>query len=118
LAFQLQDDYLDTYGNPARFGKQIGGDILNDKKTWLLISAIEQDKTGEALNLIGAEIQPDEKIRKMKAVYNRLDLPAKCRCLIDQYANEAIGIVTGIEMPDASKALFIDMARQSATRDH
>ena len=44
LAFQLQDDYLDAFGNPEKFGKQVGGDILADKKTFLLIRALERPK--------------------------------------------------------------------------
>ena len=44
LAFQLQDDWLDTFGDPAIFGKEIGGDILNQKKTWLLINALAENK--------------------------------------------------------------------------
>lgn len=64
LAFQLQDDYLDTYGNPETFGKAIGGDILNDKKTWLLIMALNEDKTGTVKALIGDNSNPQEKSRK------------------------------------------------------
>ncbi|MDE5970687.1 MAG: polyprenyl synthetase family protein, partial [Muribaculaceae bacterium] len=45
LAFQLRDDYLDAYGDPLTFGKEIGGDIVNNKKTWLLINALNEDTT-------------------------------------------------------------------------
>lgn len=117
LAFQLQDDYLDTYGDPLRFGKQIGGDIINDKKTWLLISAIEQDKTEETRSLIGADILPEVKINRMKAVYDRLDLSNKCHELIEKFVNEAIATVENIEIDDSAKSFFINLARQSATRD-
>lgn len=118
LAFQLQDDYLDTYGDSLKFGKQIGGDILNDKKTWLLISAIEQDVTDETRNLIGSEILPEAKIKRMKAVYERLNLPTKCHELIEKFIDEAIAIVEHLEIDDDAKSFFIDLARKSATRDH
>ena len=88
LAFQLQDDLLDTYGDPIVFGKEIGGDILNDKKTWLRITAMAEDTSG----VIDAETtapSPD-KIERVKAVYDRLDLAARCRSLIDRYTDEAI----------------------------
>lgn len=118
LAFQLQDDYLDTYGDSLKFGKQIGGDILNDKKTWLLISAIEQDETGEARSLIGSEVMPETKIKRMKTVYERLNLPTKCHELIEKFIDETIAIVEHLEIDDDAKSFFIDLARKSATRDH
>ncbi len=58
LAFQLQDDYLDTYGDPETFGKSIGGDILNDKKTWLLIMAMNEDKSGRIKSMLGTTDDP------------------------------------------------------------
>ena len=66
LAFQLQDDYLDVYGNPAVFGKKIGGDILCNKKTYMLITALEQAKGENREELLrwlnAAEFVPEERL--------------------------------------------------------
>lgn len=61
LAFQLRDDYLDTYGDPIVFGKEIGGDIVNDKKTWLLITAMEEDRSGVLAEELSRPSEPAEK---------------------------------------------------------
>ena len=114
LAFQLQDDYLDTYGNPATFGKAIGGDILNDKKTWLLIMA---DKTGELRELIGKSVSPEEKIEKVRAVYDRLDLPERIHELIRAYVDTAISCLDQLAIQPEARAFFIDLALKSATRN-
>lgn len=117
LAFQLQDDYLDTYGNPATFGKAIGGDILNDKKTWLLIMALKEDKTGEIKNLIGKSVSPEEKIEKVRAVYDRLDLPERIHELIRAYVDTAISCLDQLAIQPEARAFFIDLALKSATRN-
>lgn len=117
LAFQLQDDFLDTYGNPETFGKAIGGDILNDKKTWLLIMAMQEDTTGEIKSLIGDNSNPAEKIEKVRAVYDRLGLPDRIHELIRAYIDTAISCLDTLDiMPDA-RAFFIELALKSATRD-
>ena len=64
----LQDDFLDTYGNPETFGKAIGGDILNDKKTWLLIMALKEDQTGKLREIIGSNINAEEKISTVREI--------------------------------------------------
>ncbi|HUN21133.1 MAG TPA: polyprenyl synthetase family protein [Muribaculaceae bacterium] len=114
LAFQLQDDYLDTYGNPEVFGKPIGGDIINGKKTWLLLSAMEgdPDAVSQAMSYGG-----QQRIDAVKEVYSRLSLPQRCRELIDGYTNRAIGAVMGVAMDSSSRAVFIDLAHKAAVRD-
>ena len=78
LMFQMQDDLLDVWGDPATFGKEIGGDIMNNKKTFLLIDAIQQAQGDDALEL-RRWIHDEEALRNMKvpavtAIYERLGL--------------------------------------------
>ncbi|MDE6279295.1 MAG: polyprenyl synthetase family protein, partial [Paramuribaculum sp.] len=62
LAFQLRDDWLDTFGDPLEFGKEIGGDIINAKKTWLLITAL-QESDGEVEAILKEDLEPEERVR-------------------------------------------------------
>lgn len=117
LAFQLQDDYLDTYGNPETFGKAIGGDILNDKKTWLLIMAMNEDATGTVRSLLGNNSNPEEKISKVRAVYDALNLPERIHELISAYIDTAIKNLDNIELSPEARVFFMDLALKSATRD-
>lgn len=117
LAFQLQDDYLDTYGDPDTFGKAIGGDILNDKKTWLLIMALNEDKTGTVKALVGDNSNPEEKIRKVREVYDTLGLPDRIHELIRAYIDSAIACLDQLAIMPEARAFFIDLALKSATRD-
>ncbi|MDE6491147.1 MAG: polyprenyl synthetase family protein [Muribaculaceae bacterium] len=118
LAFQLQDDYLDSFGDPAVFGKAIGGDILNDKKTWLLISALNQDSTGELRNLLGPTADPETKIARITDIYRRLNLPEQCHTLINSYAGKASAILNSLMLPDDSRKLFQGIVDSSSTRTH
>ena len=116
LAFQLQDDYLDTYGNPETFGKAIGGDILNDKKTWLLIMALAEDETGTVRSLLGDNSHPEEKIAKVRAVYDRLNLPERIHELISAYVDTAIKCLDHIDISPEARAFFMDIALKSGSR--
>ena len=89
LAFQLQDDYLDVYGDPAVFGKKIGGDILCNKKTYMLITALEKadaQTRRELLDWIAASnYVPSSKIEAVTAIYNKVGIGEICQQKIDQY---------------------------------
>lgn len=117
LAFQLQDDYLDTYGNPETFGKAIGGDILNDKKTWLLIMAMNEDSTGTIKSLLGQNGNPEEKIAKVREVYDRLNLPERIHELISAYIDAAVKSLDHIDLSPEARVFFMDLALKSASRD-
>lgn len=119
LAFQLQDDYLDSFGNPTIFGKNIGGDILNDKKTWLLISALNEDNRGELKSLIGnTQIAPEEKIERVKAIYTNLNLDKRCKELMEQYVAEALDALKTVGLSEKDLEFFKDLAKGAIVRSN
>lgn len=89
IAFQIQDDLLDTYGDPTTFGKPIGGDILNDKNTILRVTAMEK-APGEMKRIADAGLQGEEKIKAVREVYDSLGLKDTCISLIKEFTEEAI----------------------------
>lgn len=103
LAFQLQDDYLDVYGDPAVFGKKIGGDILCGKKTFLLINALgraDADHKAQLLHLLAdAEMPAQEKIAAVTDLYNRLDIPTLTLQAIDRFYDEARRELEKLSLP-------------------
>lgn len=115
LAFQLRDDWLDTYGDPLIFGKQIGGDIINGKKTWLLINAINE--TGqELLDILAEDLDDSERVSQVRAVYDRLNLSQRCSDLISDYARRAVGALENIDMGHEARAYFTSLAMKSVDR--
>lgn len=114
MAFQLQDDYLDTFGNAETFGKTPGGDILNDKKTWLLITA-ESEAPEEILPLLGGE-RSEAKIQAVTAVYRKLNLPARIHELIDSYSVKATEALDDANIPSADRNWFAALTASLSER--
>ncbi len=101
LAFQIADDYLDTYGDLKVFGKPIGGDIVNNKKTWLLTKAQELASDSRVLKEIMALPVEDEtdkarKVARMRAEYDRLGIPQAAAQEIRRLSDLAMEEVAGI----------------------
>lgn len=93
LAFQLKDDLLDVYGDPLRFGKNIGGDILCNKKTYLVIKAFEHANTDQEALLSDwftrETFDPQEKIAAVTRLYNEIGVKALCENRIVEYSKRA-----------------------------
>ena len=94
IAFQLQDDWLDVYGDPAVFGKATGGDIMNNKKTFLLIKAMEiaegNDKKNLQYWLDIKDADPEKKISAVTAIYDSLGIGDICRKSVEKHNAEAL----------------------------
>lgn len=91
--FQLQDDLLDTYGDENTFGKPVGQDILNNKKTWLSISLLHSKERKKALQLMESDIEPSEKIRRTISLYDSFNLKEKLQKEIDTKIDKAIDLI-------------------------
>ena len=93
LAFQLQDDLLDVYGDEQTFGKAIGGDIVTNKKTYMLINALALANAGQRAELMRWLVAPDfdrqEKVQAVTAIYNELGIKQLCEKTIKKYFDEA-----------------------------
>ncbi len=89
IGFQLKDDLLDAYADPKKFGKQVGGDIIANKKTFLLIKALESAKGNRKKELEcwldAKKFKKNEKVDGVKAVYDSLDIPKVTEKKINQY---------------------------------
>ena len=102
LAFQLQDDLLDSYGSEQTLGKRIGGDILEGKKTCLMLNAMshasEQDREILRTTHLDATLTDQEKIARVKAVYDRYDIPRIINQQITTRFDRALSILTTLDI--------------------
>ncbi len=110
LAFQVADDYLDAYGDKKVFGKPIGGDILNGKKSWLTVRLTEKLPDRKVLDDAFALPAGEEKIAIVKGLYNRFDIPAEAQAEILRFSDEAMDAVAAFS--PARRALLKDFAGQ------
>ena len=105
IAFQIQDDLFDTFGQGNVFGKKIGGDILNNKKTWLLVESFKVADTAQKqqLNEIMAmgEEQGEQKIARMQQMYTTLGIKEAATKAIMEYYNKALEIIGKIDFTPA-----------------
>lgn len=122
LAFQLQDDYLDVYGDPAVFGKNTGGDILCNKKTFLLIHAYNRADSGLRAQLDNWISKPygtfnsKEKIEAVTAIYNRLGIRELCKEKTDYYFDKATELLGRLPLPATRKSSLREMAHDLLAR--
>lgn len=113
LVFQLQDDYLDVYGDVKEFGKKIGGDILSNKKTYLLIKAFElasgEDKALLKEWLTKERFNPQEKIREVTEIYKRSGVEEAVLAKVDDYLEKSRMALGKVEVPEERKVRFYEM---------
>ena len=107
LAFQLQDDYLDVYGDPKVFGKKIGGDITSNKKTYMLINALNKANARQRKELekwIGCRsFDRDEKVAAVTALYSKIGVDKMAIDCINRYFDEANKYLSAVNLPGARK---------------
>ncbi len=110
IAFQLQDDYLDAFGNPLTFGKQIGGDIIENKKTYLYIKALEFSSETERTQLeqLYSTHSKDNsnKIETVKNIFNSSGASAATQEAIKQYTLKAFTTLTKINISEDKKVIL------------
>jgi geranylgeranyl diphosphate synthase type II len=120
LAFQLMDDMLDVWGDPATFGKEIGGDIMNNKKTFLLINTMQLAKGDDADELRhwlnDSFAIRDEKVAGVTALYERLGVRQMAEEAIAHYNDLAIAAFNQVKMSDEDRDAFIALSNRLAGR--
>ena len=108
LAFQLQDDLLDVYGDPAVFGKNIGGDITSNKKTYMLINAFNRATPAQREELTkwveAKEFDRNEKVAAVTNLYNEIGIRKLCEQKIEQYYQESLVYLTKVSASEERKA--------------
>ena len=118
LAFQIADDWLDTYGDPAVFGKAIGGDIVNNKKSWLMTRAFEKagDTRAQLLEAMAMPVETEEekekKIAAVKAVYDSLGVGNEAKEEITRLHAQAMEYVSQLSLAPEKAALLEDYAKK------
>jgi len=122
IAFQLQDDILDVYGDPEKFGKQVGGDIISNKKTYLLIKAFElaDDKIASDLRALinKKDFDNEEKVKAVTDIYNELDIRQYAETEVHQYADKAFKALDEINLPEDHKQYLRDFADGLMVREN
>ena len=119
ISFQVQDDYLDAFGDPAKFGKQVGGDILSNKKTFLLIHAMEAASEADKA-LIKQLLQSNtiDKVQQMLGIFQRSGVDAWAMQLKNEYLQKAMDHLEKIAVVDKRKEPLRQLAAFLIQRDY
>ena len=119
LAFQVQDDYLDAFGDPDKFGKQVGGDILSNKKTFLLIHALETASAVQKKELNGLiKTDPKDKVEKVLQLFRECKVDEWAIELKNRFLDEAFTHLEDIAVVSVRKQPLKDLAQFLVQREH
>ena len=119
IAFQVQDDYLDAFGDPQKFGKQLGGDILANKKTFLLLHALETASSvqqQELKNLLSNNV--DDKIERVLQIFHDCKVDKWALQLKNKYLDEAFSHLEDIAVLSKRKEPLKELAHFLVKREH
>ena len=121
MAFQLQDDYLDVFGDTAKFGKEIGGDIVTNKKTFLYLKAFEEARGDDLVRLTccfkDKDIDTATKVARVKEIYTSLGIDRMTRELVESYLEGALKSLDELKVPDERKAGLRQIALEMLNRE-
>jgi geranylgeranyl diphosphate synthase type II len=119
IAFQIQDDYLDAFGNPEKFGKQVGGDIMANKKTFLWIHAMESGSPQQVSELVRlARENPPDKVERVLEIFRQCGVDKWALELEDKYLQNAFSHLDEIAVISSRKQPLRDLARSLIKRDY
>ena len=116
-AFQLQDDLLDVYSDVEKFGKRTGGDIIEAKKTFLLINALEKSKDNTLVSIINDKsIENTEKVEKVSRIYNSLNIRELTEAKINEFYSVAVEALKEVSVSDKRKEVLFNFAEKILKR--
>ena len=124
IAFQIKDDWLDTFGSQAKVGKRIGGDIVQNKKTALVIKALElaDEATKEELTALLAQPTAEEqelaKIERVTQIFKELNIPGAMQDLMDIYCQKALDNLERLSLSEEKKQQLRDFLDMLMKREH
>ncbi|GAB5564744.1 MAG: polyprenyl synthetase family protein [Winogradskyella sp.] len=120
VAFQLQDDYLDAFGNPETFGKQVGGDIIENKKTYLYLKTLElgtENQKDEFLSVMqNANISNDEKVKMAKRLFEDSGSAEATQQAVRAYTAKAFNVLNDLDISEEKKHVLKVFGEQLMNR--
>ena len=117
VAFQLQDDILDVYGDPEKFGKQVGGDIISNKKTFLHLTAKALVQPEELPTLLGDHENTEIKVKAVTQLYNSYQVKEQANVEMEKYLDKAFQALDQIAVSEDRKNLLRQLAKQIMDRE-
>ncbi len=117
VAFQIEDDYLDTFGNAETFGKPIGGDINNNKKTFLMVKALAGGgSNAEALKAAMKMAAGPTKVKTVTRIYEAMGMPAVSKAEVAAYSSKALAAIKKTSLSDDRRDAFRKLIEKLTTR--
>lgn len=119
VAFQIQDDILDLYADPKKFGKQVGGDVVVNKKTILLLKAFElaSEKQRNLLNELLQETNLEEKVKRVRDLFDEIGVKNEAQKIMQLHQDAALNALKAIDCSDEAKSVLVELADFLFTRE-